>query len=175
MKYTIIHSNLIKTVCVLGFGSIANLAMAHSFSGSLDSNVGVSSLGAATEYYQLACDQSEAAANESTQPAAKMLISIRDTTAGASLVGVTLSKPDTVSGPNAPVDNKAQTTIDIAGGPSNFTYSPQIQVAGGEGIYYATVFHTGTTASDGFAATFHCVDAAGAHSGTADAVRLSNQ
>lgn len=175
MKHTIIYSNLIKTVCVFSLSCVANLAMAHSFSGSLNGNAGASGLGAATDYYQLACDRTQAAASESTAPAAKMLISIRDTTAGASLVGVSLSKPDTVSGPNAPVNKKAQTTIDIAGGPTNTVYSPEISVEGGEGIYYATVFHTGTTASDSFAATFHCVDAAGVHSGTAEAVRLSNQ
>lgn len=174
MKHTLIHSNLMKTVCVLGLGCVANLATAHSFSGFLNGNAGASGVATATEYYQLACDQSQAAANESTAPAAKMLISIKDTSAGASLVGVTLSKPDTVSGPNAPVNKSAQTTIDLVGGPLNNVYSPEISVAGGEGVYYATVFHTSST-SDNFVATFHCVDSAGVHSGTAEPVRLSNQ
>ena len=167
------QDKLINTLCVLVLSSFANLAMAHTFSGSLNGNAGASGIASATEYYRLSCDQSQAAANESTNFANKMFISIRDTTAGASLVGVTLSKPDTLSGPNAPANKKAQTTIDLVGG-SDTTYSSEISVAGGEGVYYATVFHTGAS-TDSFAATFHCVDAAGVHSGTAEAVRLSNQ
>lgn len=178
MKYTNNRSNVIKTLCILGLSGFANFALAHSFSGNLNgkdaANVVVSTIPATTEVFQLTCDQGEAAANESTNPAAKMIVSIRDTSSGGSLVGVTLFKPDTVNGPNAPTDKKAQTTIDPVGGQLEQGYSPEISVAGGEGVYYATVFHTGNT-PDNFAATFHCQDAAGAHSGTADPVRLSNQ
>lgn len=174
MKKSTSTKRLLKSICLLSFCSFANLVSAHTFSGSLNGNSGASGLAAATEYYQLACDRTKAQAGESTQPAARMVISIRDTTGGASLVGLTLSKPDTALGPNAPANRKAQTTVDLAGGLSDITYSPEITIAGGEGVYYATVFHTGSS-SDGFAATFHCTDAAGVHSGTAEAVRLSNQ
>lgn len=173
MKFDFIRPNLFKAICVLGITNFANLATAHTFSGAINGNGGVSVLAAATDYYQLTCDQSKAAGAESTLPAAKMVISIRDTTAGASLVGVTLSKPDTASGPNAPANNKSQTTIDAVGG-ADPVYSPEVSIAGGEGVYYATVFHTGNS-TDNFASTFHCLDAAGVHSGTAAALRISNQ
>jgi hypothetical protein len=172
------ESKLLKAVCVLGLSSFNHLATAHSFGGALNGNAGASGVPTATEYYKLTCDQSVAAAGEITAPATRMLISIRDTSTGTSLVGVTLSKPDTLSGPNAPTNKKAQTTIDPVGGLSNTAYSPEISVAGGEGVYYATVFHTGTTA-DNFVATFHCVGLNNLgqeqHSGTREAERLSNQ
>lgn len=179
MKHTTTRFNLIKTVCVLGLTSFGNLAMAHGFSGVLNGNAGVSSVANAAEVWQLECNSQltqNQTPTDSPLPAQRMVISVRDITTGGSLVGLTLSKVDMAGNLNV---KKAQTTIDLVGGSTNFTYSPTITVEGGEGIYYATVFHTGA-ANDSYAVTYHCERTAtpedtNTHTITSPAVQLTNQ
>jgi hypothetical protein len=154
---------LFKTISLLGLVLIADVSLAHTFSG------GLGSARTATDYYRLTCNKAIPDASSDPDGAKEMVISIRDTSSGGSLVGVILSKPDANG-----VNQMAYTSIDAVGGLDNTAYSPIISLPGGEGAYYATVFHTGNS-SDNYGATFHCQDKFGVHSGTAAFQRLSNQ
>lgn len=182
MKYKIKKASIVNAMCLLGISAAMSLAHAHGFSGTINGAVASGGgIKAATEVWQLECNQSLASGAESTSAAAKMVISIQDGNPGSSLVGVTLFKKPATPLP-ATFDNRlAQTTIDTAGGTTTAVsvadraYSTEVSVPGGEGIYYATVFHTGTGVET-YNVTFHCEDVNNVHSGTNPATyRFVNQ
>lgn len=150
---------LASAATLLGLG-LALPAAAHDQAGSLTASAGTK----ATDYYVATCYSDPSLGGGAN--ADRLYFQIKDTTTGTRQVGMT------VINNNAGTNDKARTTIDANGGDG--VYSDAQTIAGGNGDYLITVFHTDIPATESYTFIYHCETTAGVHTGTS-IVRLSNQ
>jgi len=144
LKKTFISASLLG---VLGYaGSVA----AHDINGVLGKSAG------ATDYYQVECF------DDGTGPADHLVVKIKDLVpVAAPLVSVQVTK-----------GKIAKNTTDAADG--NATFSPTLNIKGGNGLYYLTVDKTAANAET-YNLQIHCETSGGLHTGTNEPELLQNQ
>lgn len=141
------------TAAALLLTGYANLASAHSQSGSLGTAAG------ATDLYQVTCSDDGSGTGSSYKLATSITVGYMPY---STRVSVRTEK-----------GSKATNTTDPVNGDS--LSSPYAYNIGGDGVYYMSVGHTtATNLPRSYVINFHCVNSAGGHTGTTW-VMLQNQ
>ena len=147
-------NNTFVTLLLVGALGYGGIVAAHDINGALGAAAG------ATDYYQVTCF------DDNSGPADHLIVKIKDLAPVAvPIISVQVTK-------QVGKTFIARNSTDAVDG--NATYSPELNIKGGNGTYFLAVDKTSANAET-YNVQIHCETSTGLHTGTQEPVLLQNQ